>query len=242
MRSGQPHGRRPFLTEPTPTSIDAAAAAELRNGQAVNADPRARNAEFWARDDVRGARNAMDVWASCKHARFSGVGVHVPTLEAIFEHPRAETEYLDEIRGLRMIEEFAARTSTIAPDALPRLIELEVDWALRLVRAESSAVALMLTLYPRIGPYQRPEYSGRLKDPVAAIVRAFRPSEVTAIAGGVLGPAVQKRLDAALHQVHKEIVLEVAHVAGMAPEVFEREILRIRVPKPDGPKNKRKDK
>jgi hypothetical protein len=190
---------------------------------------RAQNAEFWARDDVRGARNALDVWASCKHARAAGVGAGVPTLEAVFEFPRAE---LWEPGSVVDLEYGAVRTSSDHPEAGTRLVELAVDGVLMARGAAGHAVDLLTCLYPRTGTYQRPEYSRdpALQDPEAAILRAFRTPEVVAIAGGVLSPSMHRKLDATLGQLHRELVFAVARAVAMPAEVYAADIRGIRVP------------
>jgi hypothetical protein len=198
---------------------------------------RAFNAEFWARDDVRGARNSLDVWASCKHARASRVGVGVPTLEVIFEFPRAED--WESAGRIADLEWSAFRTSLDHPEAYPRLIELAVDGALLAKRAAGIAVDLLMHLYPRTGTYQRAAYSRDLErpleEPEAAILRAYRPDEVVAITAGIRTAAMERKLDSTLQQLHRELVLAVGHSMRLPAEVFAAEILGIRVPsKPMG--------
>lgn len=213
--------------ELTMVGTDSIGGAVVRSGAA---NPNA----FWELDRIRGAQNALDVWASCRWARIHGVEAAVPTIEAIFEHPRAHDGWFDRLidsrTGQRLIEEVYERTASTAILCRSRLVELGVDWALMHCEASPIAVGLLLRLYPRVGTYQRQEYEQKLEDPVASIVRSFRPKALRDIVGTAPNKYLNRRVDSVLSQLHRDALEEIAGVSRMAPEVFEAEIRAVKVP------------
>lgn len=183
-----------------------------------------RNA-FWERDDILGARNALDVWASCRWSRYEQADL--PTMETIFEHPEAEfTKFWDSVHKTWLDGIGIGRLPHIRPvDSKEALIEFSLDRILE--DCGDLAVSILHRLYPRCGPYCQQQYLRDMKDPEGAILRAFRPEKLV---GRLRDGYLSRDLVTLYNRLHRESLVAVASACALPAEVFACQIERVTVP------------
>jgi hypothetical protein len=200
-----------------------------------------RHAEFWERDDVRGARNALDVWANCKHAKAEQADI--PTLERIFGVPAPELPaFWDEVHSQWRVDELhvpGAARGTLPP---PVMYELFVDRVLASRSAEAYAfhMGLLMALYPRVGPYQHTDYADRSEDEaLPLLLRNVRFKGLQhALLGNLRHQSTERQLDSLLGGIHRSLLVEIASKGRTPADVFEAPIVGIRVPESSKPLGK----